>query len=109
VFSLENYIFEVDVAKETINKKMVVEKSKPEQPPVIFMGEKGYASASLIYLGVVAVILGFLSTTSIMGKTIFTESADFIVGMGIVGIIVGLFLNNRKKILGLFDSIKKDK
>jgi hypothetical protein len=95
--------------KETKNKKMVVEESKPEQTPVIFMGEKAYPSVSLIYLGIVAVILGLLSTTPIMGKTIFTESADFIVGMGLVGIIAGLVLNNRKKIMALFDSNKKNK
>ena len=94
--------------KAAISKKMIKEESKTEQPPVIFMGEKSYSSVSLIYLGVVAVILGFLSTTSLMGKTIFTEKADFIVGMGLVGIVVGLVLNNRKKILALLNSNKKD-
>lgn len=95
--------------KEAKNKKTVVEETKTEQPPVIFLDEKANTSVSLIYLGVVAVILGFLSTTSIMAKTIFSEKADFIVGMGLVGIVVGLILNNRKKILALFDSNKKDK
>ena len=95
--------------KAAINKKKVKEESKTEQPSVIFLDERANKSTSLIYLGVVAVILGFLSTTSLMAKTIFSEKADFIVGMGLVGIVVGLVLNNRKKILALFGSNKKDK
>jgi hypothetical protein len=91
------------------NKKTVVTETKTEQPPAIFLGEKAYPSVSLIFLGVVAVILGFLSTTPIMARTIFSEKPDFIVGMGLVGIVVGLVLNNRKKISAFFDSNKKDK
>ncbi len=95
--------------KAAINKKKIKEESKTEQPSVIFLDERANKSTSLIYLGVVAVILGFLSTTSLMAKTIFSENVDFIVGMGLVGIVVGLILNNRKKILALFYSNKKDK
>ncbi len=91
------------------NKKTVVEETKPEQPLVIFSDEGSNKPVSLIFLGVLAVILGFLSTTPLMAKTIFSTSADFIVGFGIVGIIVGLILNNRHKIQSLFNSSKKGK
>lgn len=91
------------------NKKTIVEDTKPEQPSVIFTDERSNKPVSLIYLGVLAVILGFLSTTPIMARTIFSERPDFIVGFGIVGIIVGLILNNRQKIQSFFNSDKKDK
>ena len=98
------------MAKKIVkNKKTVGTETKTEQPPAIFLGEKTYPSVSLIYLGVVAVILGFLSTTPIMARTIFSEKADFFVGMGLVGIVVGLILNNRTKISAFFDSNKKVK
>jgi hypothetical protein len=94
--------------KAVINKKKIKEETKTEQPSDIFLDEQTNKNVSLIYLGVVAVILGFLSTTSIMAKTIFSEKADFIVGMGLVGIVVGLIINNRKKISALFISNKKN-
>ena len=98
------------MAKKAIkSKKKIKEESKIEQPSVIFLDERANKSTSLIYLGAVAVILGFLSTTPLMAKTIFSEKADFIVGMGLVGIVVGLVLNYRKKILALFDSNKNNK
>lgn len=91
------------------NKKTVGTETKTEQPPAIFLGEKAYPSVSLIFLGVVAVILGFLSATPLVARTIFSELADFIVGVGLVGIVVGLILNNRIKISAFFDSNKKVK
>jgi hypothetical protein len=93
--------------KATIKKKIVKENPKTEKPSVIFLDESANKSSSLIYLGVVAVILGFLSTTPLMARTIFSEKADFIVGMGLVGIVVGIILNNRKRISALFNSKKK--
>ncbi len=92
--------------KAVINKKKIKEETKTEQPSVIFMGEKANKSVGLIYLGVIAVILGFLSPY--IPKTIFSTSADFIVSMGLVAIVVGLIINNRKKILALFSSNKKN-
>jgi hypothetical protein len=97
------------VAKKAVtNKKKSIEETKTEQPAVIFPGEKSNKSASLITLGFVAVVLGFLSATPIMAQTIFSEKADFIVGMGLVGIVVGLIINNRQRISDLFNSNKKD-
>ena len=93
--------------KAVINKKKIKEESKTEQSSVVFLDEGANKSSSLIYLGVVAVILGFLSATPLMAKTIFSTSADFIVGMGLVGIVVGIILNNRKRISALFNSNKK--
>jgi hypothetical protein len=93
--------------KATIKQKIIKEDPKAEKPSVIFLDESANKSSSLIYLGVVAVILGFLSTTPLMGRTIFSEKADFIVGMGLVGIVVGIIINNRKRISALFNSKKK--
>lgn len=95
--------------KTAKNKRAIVEGKKTEQPAVIFTDEKANRPVSLILLGLIAVILGILSTTPIMAKTIFSTSADFIVGFGIVGIIVGLFLNYRQKIQAFFIGIKKGK
>jgi hypothetical protein len=99
----------VNVAKKAVtNKKKNIEEIKTEQPAVIFLGEKSNKSMSLISLGLIAVVLGFLSATPIMAQTIFSEKADFIVGMGLVGIVVGLIINNRQRISDLFNSNKKN-
>jgi hypothetical protein len=95
--------------KAEVKKKKIVEEIQAEKPSVVFLDESANKSISLITLGVVAVVLGLLSTTSLMAKTIFYETADFIIGMGLVGIVVGIILNNRKRISELFSSNKKDK
>jgi hypothetical protein len=107
---LENKKLEVNVAKKAeVKKKKIVEETQAEKPSVVFLDESANKSMSLITLGVVAVVLGLLSTTSLMAKTIFYQTADFITGMGLVGIVVGIILNNRKRISELFNSNKKDK
>jgi len=103
-------IIEVNVAKKEVNKKKkIIEEPKTEKSSVIFLDERANKSTSLVLLGAIAVVLGLLSTTSIMARTIFSEKADFIVGVGLVGIVVGLILNNRNKIQALFNTEKKDK
>jgi uncharacterized membrane protein len=97
------------VAKKAVtNKKKNIEETKTEQPAVIFLGEKSNKSASLITLGLIAVVIGFLSATPIIARTIFSEPADYIIVMGLVGIVVGLILNNRQRISDLFNSNKKN-
>jgi uncharacterized membrane protein HdeD (DUF308 family) len=86
------------VAKKVeIKKKKIIQEAQDEKGSVIFTDEKANKPISLVYLGILAVVLGFLSMTPIMARTIFSESADFMVGMGLIGIIVGLIINNRKK------------
>lgn len=98
------------MAKKEVNKKKkIIEEPKTEKSSVIFLDERANKSTSLVLLGAIAVVLGLLSTTSIMARTIFSEKADFIVGVGLVGIVVGLILNNRNKIQALFNTEKKDK
>jgi hypothetical protein len=94
--------------KAEIKKKKIIEETQAEKPSVVFLDESANKNVSLITLGVVAVVLGLLSTTPLMAKTIFYETADFIFGMGLVGIVVGIILNNRKRITALFNSNKKD-
>ena len=95
--------------KKTItSKKKNKEVTETAQPEVMFLGANSNKSTSLITLGVIAVVLGFLSATPIMAQTIFSESADFIVGMGLVGIVVGIILNNRQRISDLFNPNKKN-
>jgi hypothetical protein len=91
------------------NKETVTGDTRAKLPEVIIFDEKSNKPVSLILLGVIAIILGLLSTTPLMAKTIFSESADFIIGFGIVGIIVGLIINNRQKIQSFFGSNKKEK
>lgn len=67
-----------------------------EKPSVIFLDEKASRPVSLILLGVIAVVMGFLSKTPIMAKTIFSAPADFMVIFGLIGIVAGLILNYRR-------------
>ena len=98
------------MAKKTeIKKKNIIDETKAEKPSVVFLDESANKSVSLITLGIVAVVLGLLSTTPLMAKTIFYETADFIIGMGLVGIVVGIVLNNRKRISDIFNSNKTNK
>jgi hypothetical protein len=107
---LKNKKNEVNVAKKAeIKKKKIVEEIQAGKPSVVFLDESANKSVSLITLGIVAVVLGLLSTTPLMAKTIFYETADFIIGMGLVGIVVGIVLNNRKRISDIFNSNKTNK
>ena len=94
--------------KEVKKKKKVIEAPKAEPSP-LFFDERSSKSISLVYLGVLSILLGLLATTPIMKPTMFSQTADFFVGMGIFGIVVGLIINNRKKISTLFDANKKNK
>jgi hypothetical protein len=106
---LENKKLEVTVAKKAeIKKKKIVEETQAEKPSVVFLDESANKSTSLITLGLIAVVIGFLSATPIIARTIFSEPADYIIVMGLVGIVVGLILNNRQRISGLFKSNKKN-
>jgi len=87
------------VAEKSKSKKKNVpsQQANSDQPSVIFLDEKSNQPVSLITLGVLAVIMGFLSKTPLMAKTIFSSPADFMVLFGVIGIIVGLIMNYRKK------------
>ena len=84
-------------AKKT-SKSKKIDKPEPklDQPPVIFPGEKTNKSASLILLGVIALVLAFLSKTPMMAKTIIYTPSDIFLFFGIAGIIAGLVINYRK-------------
>lgn len=70
---------------------------KPNQPYVIFLDERANKPVSLITLGVLAVIMGFLSKTPLMAKTILSAPADIMLIFGVIGIIAGLMMNYRRK------------
>jgi hypothetical protein len=93
--------------KATVSKNKVEEKKKVEQPSVVFLDENANKSVNLVTLGVIAVVIGFLSATPLIARTIFSEPADYIVAMGFIGIVVGLIINNRKKISSLSEPNKK--
>lgn len=78
-------------------KNVPAQQANSDQPSVIFLDEKSDQPVSLITLGVLAVIMGFLSKTPLMAKTIFSSPADLMVLFGVIGIIVGLIMNYRKK------------
>jgi hypothetical protein len=88
----------VNVAQKKLSKgkKIVRQEEKPEQPSVVFLDERANKPVSLILLGVIAVIMGFLSKTPIMAKTILSAPADIMVIFGLIGIVVGLVLNYRR-------------
>lgn len=78
-------------------KNIPAQQAKADQPSVIFTDEKANRPVSLITLGILAVILGFLSKTPIMAKTILSAPADIMVIFGVIGIIAGLMMNYRTK------------
>jgi hypothetical protein len=87
------------VAEKTkpIKRNLPAQQEKPDQPAVIFMDEKSNRPVSLVTLGVLAVIMGFLSKTPLMAQTILSSPADIMLIFGFLGIVVGLIMNYRKK------------
>jgi hypothetical protein len=94
--------------KAVIKKKKINEEKQTEIPSVVFLDGSEKKNLNLTTLGLIVVVLGFLSTTPLMAKTIFYQSADFMVGIGLVGIVAGIIINNRKRISDLFNSNKKN-
>lgn len=82
--------------KPSKRKKILRPDEKTEQPSVVFLDERANRPVSLILLGIIAIILGFLSKTPIMAKTILSAPADLMVFLGLIGIITGLVLNYRR-------------
>ena len=87
------------MAEKTKSKKKNIpaQQTKSDQPSVIFWDEKSNRPVSLITLGVLAVIMGFLSKTPMMAKTILSSPADIMLIFGILGIVAGVILNYRRK------------
>lgn len=77
-------------------QKVSAQQEKSEQPSVVFLDEKANRPVSLITLGVLAVIMGFLSKTPMMARTILSSPADIMLIFGVLGIITGLIMNYRR-------------
>jgi len=99
----------VTAKKSSRPKKIDEPETKPDQPPAIFPGGKTNKSASLILLGAIAVVLGFLSKTPMMAKTIIYTPSDLFLFFGIAGIISGLVINYRKNRTNDVKNSKKSK
>jgi hypothetical protein len=84
------------VAKKPTEPQEQTEQQKKLLSQIIQSSTGDKADISLILVGVVAVILGLISTTGLMAKTFLTVSGDFMLVMGIIAIAVGVILRLRK-------------
>ena len=82
--------------KEKVKKQRKKEEQtkKVSSFPIVDISQSEYG---LVTLGVALIILGFLSLTPIIQYTFLSSSADFMIGIGIVAIVVGLILKVKRK------------
>jgi len=82
--------------KEKVKKQRKKEEQtkKVSSFPIVDVSQSEYG---LVTLGVALIILGFLSLTPIIQYTFLSSSADFMIGIGIVAIVVGLILKVKRK------------
>ena len=82
--------------KEKVKKQRKKEEQTKKVPsfPIVDVSQSEYG---LVTLGVALIILGFLSLTPIIQYTFLSSSADFMIGIGIVAIVVGLILKVKRK------------
>ncbi len=71
-------------------------KTTDDKNPEVSSKESKYKPAGLIYLGVIVLILGILSATPLVARTILSVPADFMVVVGLIAIVVGLIIRGRQ-------------